>query len=71
MRVTISCREAGVRLSRRLEEPLGGLEEAGLVVHLAICVHCRRLKGQMRLLRRAFRTLGSEAADASENTPKP
>jgi len=54
----ISCREAGMRMSRRLDDALPATERVALLVHLGVCSHCRRLQGQMLLLGKAFRRLG-------------
>lgn len=53
----ITCEENSVRISRRLDGELGSVEKFGMLTHLAVCIHCRRFRKQIRILRRAFRAL--------------
>jgi anti-sigma factor RsiW len=63
----IKCTEASRRLSRQLEEPLPPGQKLALMAHLAACTHCRRFSRQVRILRKAFRRLGTDDFEA----PKP
>lgn len=65
----ISCRETGERMSRRLDGALAPSELPGLVMHLGACRHCRRLRGQMLLLRRAYRSLGIPEEATKDGPP--
>lgn len=52
---TVGCRQASELLSRKREGSLKSPERVALLVHLAMCVNCRRYSRQIRILGRAFR----------------
>ena len=66
----ITCRTATVRISRRLEEELDWPTAAGLGLHLLACYRCRRFNRQVSVLRKAFRSLGSETPPPPSNPTK-
>jgi hypothetical protein len=53
----ISCRQAHVLLSQRMDAPLGPLGRYRLLLHLKICDACTRVDGQFTVLRDAMRRL--------------
>ena len=54
----ITCREAHVLLSERLDRELGFGERLRLRAHLLVCEVCTRVGKQMDFMRRAVRQLG-------------
>ena len=54
----IRCREASELLSRARDGRLSPKRRVALVLHLAICVHCRRWGRQIGFLGQAFRAAG-------------
>lgn len=61
----ITCEENSARISRRLDGELGGFENFGMLAHLAVCIHCRRFRKQVRTLRRAFQSLPDHLGDSA------
>ena len=55
----ITCRQAHVLLSERLDRALGPLEVVRLRLHLAICDMCSLIARQFRFLSDAVRRIGS------------
>lgn len=53
----LTCKGASRLMSERLERRLGWRERWALRLHLWLCDNCRRFERQVRLLRRALRTL--------------
>ena len=53
----ITCREAHVLLSERMDRELGVGERLRLRAHLLICEVCTRVSKQMDFMRRAIRQL--------------
>jgi hypothetical protein len=49
----MTCQEAAELVSRGFDRDLTLAQRAGLVLHLAICWACRRLRRQLRLIDRA------------------
>ena len=53
----LTCKSASRLMSEGLERPLGRRERWALRLHLWLCDNCRRFERQLRVLRRALRTL--------------
>lgn len=64
----MKCRQATRLVSEGQDRPLGLRERAGLQVHLAACVHCRRFAQQMGVLRQATRQLADLQAPETGST---
>ena len=62
----ISCREATLLISRRLDGPLSRRERAALRLHLMICRFCARFQRQAAALHRMFRRSGGLAETLAE-----
>jgi predicted anti-sigma-YlaC factor YlaD len=54
-----TCKEIHRLASESLDRPLSLVERARVQVHLMVCDACRNFSGQMQLIRRAMRGLGS------------
>ncbi|HEY9197929.1 MAG TPA: zf-HC2 domain-containing protein [Gammaproteobacteria bacterium] len=57
----LTCKDASRLVSEGLERPLGWRERWALRLHLWLCDNCRRFERQIRLLRRALRSLSRRA----------
>jgi predicted anti-sigma-YlaC factor YlaD len=55
----ITCRQAHVLLSERLDRALGPMEVVRLRLHLAVCDVCSRVARQFRFLSDAVRRIGN------------
>jgi len=55
--VRITCREAHVLLSERMDRPLPAWRRLRLRLHLAFCDMCTRVNRQMSVLREGMRSL--------------
>jgi hypothetical protein len=55
----ITCKEAHVLLSERMDRQLGFGEQLRLRAHLLICDVCTKVGKQMDFMRQAIRRLGS------------
>ncbi len=55
----ITCRQAQVLLSERLDRGLGPLEIVRLRLHLAVCDWCSRVARHFRFLSDAVKRIGS------------
>jgi hypothetical protein len=51
----LTCKDASRLISEREERDLHLAERWGLIVHLWLCVNCRRFERQMGFLRQALR----------------
>jgi len=52
-----SCREIAEQASDNIDEPLTGIRRLKMMLHLFICVNCRRYKEQIFLSSRAVKSL--------------
>lgn len=63
----LSCREVTARASALIDHELSWSKRLQIRIHLAMCGHCSRFVGQLRLLRAALRqrarTAGTPLAD--------
>lgn len=65
MKLSYSCRRAGELLSKRLDEPLGLIEELKLRLHLSMCGNCGHVASQLGAISTACAELFSGEPDAS------
>ena len=47
----LKCKEACVLLSQSQDRPLTWRERVALLLHIAICPHCRRYRKQLQFIR--------------------
>lgn len=64
-----TCKEVHRLTSEGMDRELSLVERARMRMHLLVCTACRNFDGQMRLLRRAMRTLApSTDTDSKDQT---
>lgn len=65
-----TCREVHRLVSEGLDRDLSLVERARMRVHFMVCNACRNFDGQMLLLRRAMRRLGTFEDPGPDQPPK-